>query len=122
MVTFSLPVAEDSPQIGDYVIIHSSSGNIAPDFDSSRSCFLDEIGQIVDRNDKDIYWHTSENSIYSIKYTNVPKDITQILKRFATYKIKNDEVIIQLLGRSIAHWSKDREDLELILTAKKYNI
>ena len=103
---------EDEPKVGDYVIINRISN------------LSDKIGEIVDiidiKKDWKIDW---KDLLFQIKYINVPKAILQRISNFANYRIiKGSTVIVELSGRSISEWSTDREYLEVIISAKKYNI
>jgi len=96
----------NEPKIGDYVICvnyENTDLKILDDFLSSN------IGKIV-RDKTNV-----EKFKYSIKFENIPKN----LKGFTENGV-GDEIIFR--SDEIAHFSKNKEDLEHIIDANKYNL
>jgi hypothetical protein len=92
----------NKPEIGDYVICRSFYNN------KYLNIFLSEnIGQIVIINDKSLY-------SYIVKYNS--KDLKNLRTLF------NNAGFRKFQENEILHFSKNKEDLELILSARKYNI
>jgi len=104
----------DGPQIGDYVIIKSNSP-----VDAVVDFIENNIGQIIDITYPKNLYH-DKISRYSIKYTNIPKNITSyfynnvIKGKFCNFRKSNYSDIIE--------YSKNKEDLKIKLTANKYNL
>ena len=85
----------DSPEIGDYVIMKTTSDNL-------KSFIQNNVGQISDFQIDDI----------EVTYSNIPDDIKEFMplaKRLFHNKL-------------IQYWSKDKEELEQILIQNKYNL
>jgi len=101
---------EGEPEVGDYVIVdmyNSDSDNIIKDFRSNS------IGLI---------WKKEDDDFLYIKYFNIPKNILKYFY-FSDYSdglnIGNS---IFINKKWIKYWSKDKEELEPIISAKKYNL
>ena len=93
------------PQVGDYVVCEDTVyGFELQNFTNSH------VGRFI----------KEEDGFYIIKYENVPRN----LKFDMTYANRNNsysDVAIMNEGE-IKYWSKDKEDCEAYLAAKKYNI
>jgi len=93
----------EEPQVGDYVICEELS-NLTPDICNFISS---NIGIIEYTKNDD-----GETSYY-IKYENVPEDIFFLTLRNNKRDMSREEII---------HFSKNKEDLEYIINANKYNL
>jgi len=92
---------ENEPSVGDYVICHT--------YNTSESDFVNNrIGKLI----KIDY----ENGVfpYYITYDNIPEILVND-------KIGHD-YMITFPSISIKYWSKDKNELELILNSDKFNI
>ena len=90
--------SKSKPQIGDYVKIRSLGQDITP-----FKIFLDNnIGKIKDINKKNVYVH----------YEYVPDN----------FKLSFPKDSRVFLSSQISEFSKNKEDIELIISANKYNI
>jgi hypothetical protein len=100
------------PQIHDYVLCVESEyeDETINESEINLNNFISSnIGIIIDMVKTDVKFKYD----YHIKYENVPDDISMYFEYDNTrWSVKSD----------IIHWSKDREDLETLLTAKKYNL
>ena len=88
------------PKVGDYVICQEKK------YDKSDiSDFLkNNIGQII---------CSFENSeLFSIKYSNIPDDLKFFFKKNCRGMFINE----------IKYYSKNKKDLEIYITANKYNL
>lgn len=98
------------PQLGDYVICSTSYGPTAID-----DFMKNNIGQIQDER----YLGNNQEIIDKVKYTyvvtfeNVPWHLTPYFHNKSKRIMSLDEII---------YFSPDKQKLEAILTAKKYNI
>ena len=93
-------INEGEPKVGDYVICEESvSGEVVKEFISNN------IGIFS----KSIHDETFK---YSIEYENIPDNIygafTNKCRRMSRQEIK--------------YWSKDKEELEILLVTNKYNL
>jgi len=95
------------PEIGDYVLCKEN--------DFSMSNFLDcNIGKILEFVKKD----NGIDSMYIIEYSNVPRNL-----RYRFFPPNNNYNYLRFSHiDNIEYWSKNKEDLEPILQAKKYNL
>jgi len=91
------------PEIGDYVIINTERYLKQP------------LSDFINNNIGKIRW--KEGGSIDVKYFNIPKEI----KRYF-----NDNPVVDYIRKfpvsRVTHWSKNKEELEEILTAKKYNL
>jgi len=95
----------DKPQINDYVICHEEYDD---DVEGINTFLDNNIGQIIGRfNNNDI------TSPFLVKYENIPNDIGYMF---------NKDKSRQMLNYEIIHFSKNKEDLEHVLSANKYNL
>ena len=103
---FNENINENEPEIGDYVICHSDESG-----EKSLNEFTSvNIGIIIDKTSKDMI-----NYPYSIKYDDLPS-------KLSSYTNNNDYNTIPFKKEEILYFSKNKEDLELILNTKKFNI
>lgn len=100
-------INQGEPEVGDYVICHERGiDDELTDFEDSH------IGQIV-RDDYDL-----EEFSYLVKY-DYPENLTS----FFNSSCAGDDKGARAFGRwEIKYWSKNREDLEHIISAKQYNL
>jgi hypothetical protein len=93
----------NEPQIGDYVLCKEMDSN-----DKKLLEFIDNnVGRIVDtKPETDVF-----TELFVIKYKNIPFD--------NNWQNKNTRYFLR---EEILFWSKDKEDCEAFLNAKKYNI
>jgi len=111
---------ENKIDVDDYVILNDDIDYQSLDGNNLRDYLNSHIGKIYrirtrSRNDKII-------PIYDIEYKNAPDDI----RKFLSFTI-NDDFSESYLERSrdayeIKYWSKNKEELELILKSNKFNI
>ena len=104
----------NKPEIGDWAIVH-----VSPNMDDELDVFLKKnIGKIVNigneiesTNIQNSWWSPSE--YYVLNYdTEIPKEID--------IWFHNNN--ISFYTNEIKYWSKNKEDLEAIITADKYNL
>ena len=101
----------EEPQVGDYVIWEDSTRKVE-DF---QNFICNTIGQIVKiYNDGDY----DDDFPYVIKYENIPYEILAAFS-YDDYPEKCTRIMCK---EEIIHFSKNKEDLEIILKAKEYNI
>ena len=103
-------INQGKPKVGDYVILNYSETNTN---DIKKSLFIDNsVGKIFRK----------EEEFFYVRYYNIPEEILKDFK----YSDYSDGIRV---GNSvfihtddILYWSEDKEELEVILTAKKYNL
>lgn len=92
------------PKIGDYVLLdinnYTSSPKIWQDF------IKNNIGEIVEIDTE----HGGLSFIYKVKFENIPENVKD------TFFIHYDYI------NSFLYWSSDKNELEMILNTKKYNL
>jgi len=106
-------INKGTPKIGDWVICYEAD-SIA-DFMPRVIFTRNNIGQITE---------TGGNSPYTyVNYFNVPKEILYNIKqKYIGFDISDGKFERGMLENEIIYWSKNKEDLEAILSAKKYNL
>lgn len=104
---------QNEPQIGDYVICEES--NIVSKIESPESVvFISEnIGKIITRS-------LRNSEIFLIKYKNVSSEISKYFEFDDIYKYYYN--VRAMYEREILHCAKDPKDLEIYLSANKYNL
>ena len=96
----------DKPEIGDYVLCFDIEED--DDLDKALNDFTSSnIGIIINID-------TTKPILYSIRYEKIPKDIMVYFDKPNSSRV--------CFEREIIHWSKNKEELETILTAKKHNL
>jgi len=103
----------DRPEIDDWAIVHLSQN-----IDDELNKFIkSNIGKIVDigyETIEDYRGNQHKSQFYVLNYdTEIPKNIKIWFQ---------DDNNIAFETHEIKYWSKDREDLELIIAANKYNL
>ena len=101
----------EQPQIGDYVIVDNSDeddgeNNIWNYFNNSVGKFID----IVDYTKSHVIEYTLTEDLYK-KY--MP---------YIMHKNKNNTITSNFELKQIKYWSKNKEELEVLLASKKYNL
>jgi len=90
-----------APNIGDYVICSDHENNNHDNF------FKNKIGKILNINYDKIYTH-------AITYDNIPDRLyDNIIKGKRTIGVKRNNII---------YWSENKEELEQMLQANKFNL
>jgi hypothetical protein len=103
-------------QIGDYVICKEEIVNkIFENFINNN------IGRFIEINAGDNSF--DEDIPYIILYDNIPQEI-KLKPYFSNVfdEYAKDSFVRAMRRREIIHFSPNKEDLELILTANKYNL
>lgn len=104
------------PQIGDYILCDDGKD----DYGDELFKFLkNNIGQYIvnlkNLHDDPRYDRWLNDCDYLIEYKNVPK-------KFNTNRYMVNNCRAMHISQVNKYWSKNKEDLELILKAKKYNL
>ena len=94
------PYQDETPKVGDYVIMNSSA------YHPIKNFIENNIGQITEIA-KDPY-----SSGILIHYSNIPENIQK-------YFLNNTRPTSKTL---IKHWSSNKEDLEIFIAQNKYNL
>ena len=103
---------ETKPEVGDYVICEESKIPKIKNFISNN------IGRIFYYIDTDVKkFSVCKDFRYIVEYDNVPEYITDFFEDVWTEKQSR-----RMSLDEIKHWSKNKEDLEVILNTKKYNL
>jgi hypothetical protein len=108
----------DEPRVGDYVLCERDNSNNHMGTAKLCSDFIENnIGLIINHLKSKI---SDSEEVFRVKYENVPEKLkggwffhSKELINCYYYITKKHE---------IKHWSKNREDLETILSANKYNL
>ena len=115
---------ENKPKIGDYVICEDKS--IALD-EESKEFISNNIGKIIDEIEQNKQCYIEQyKQCYIVKYDyNTIPDLSKrwfgsISKTGYAYSKEEDSRVMFL--NEIIKFSKNKEDLEDYLTAKKYNL
>ena len=116
---FSLRFRKDKsePQVGDYVLCDSNTDSL--DIEENKEFVENNIGQISRILKKKI----CSEAPYIVKY-DIPEDEEDLKNDFGIY-VKGDKEITKDVHRfsreEILHYGT-KEEMEAILTAKKYNL
>jgi len=106
-------INEDAPQVDDYVICEEYSDERELDI------FLaNNIGKIVDI-EKNTYFAGIKDIIYWVKYDSNIGEELETSFNFGKYMEKNTRPFDK---KEIKYWSKNKEELEHIISANKYNL
>lgn len=104
-----------NPHTGDYVICYSDSSRM---IESNINLFLsNNIGKVFSVDDY--------NNQIDVTYENIPDKLLNFFegKRKISSSEENKSTYIITLGQStIKHLSNDKQELEVILNTKKFNI
>ena len=104
------------PKVGDYVACEENLLFSSEDDLSNHNFISNNIGRITKIEEEGPYRDSYKDKVYIayiVEYDNVPKD-----KKYNILYFKN--LFFSL--REIKFWSKNKEDVEEYLTAKKYNL
>lgn len=107
---FNESLNEGKPEFGDYVLC--TNDDRSDDLDEINNFVETNIGKVVD--DQSILY---KGYPYLVKYNSIPTN----LKIFSIDEKGNSNKMI-FNDSEISHWSKNIEDLEKILFAKKFNV
>ena len=102
----------DEPQVGDYVAAEEKLSTTKEDL-KINNFISNNVGYITDIEEGRLYRDSlgnKVNTIYIVKYDKYPKGVSSYFDDlfFSKYEIK--------------FWSKNKEDVEAYLNAKKYNL
>jgi len=96
------------PEVGDYVIC-------SYDNDQVSGYSIDEQNFIYDKIGKISLIVNGERFPYYVEYDNIPENIINGV-------LSNEVKYIQMHRRVIKYFSKDKNELEMVLKANKFNI
>ena len=100
---------QDAPEKGDYVIINWGYTILdAKNTQKLRDHIENSVGKVIDYGITSYLFPQPPDKYdaYYIKYENLPRE----------------NKIIQISKQYIKYWSKNKEELELMLASKKYNL
>jgi len=102
---------KDKPEIGDYVIIKTASGTEKVDFINNNIGYIDRM------------FHSYYVILYDID-KDKDKDKEQEPGQWNDIYNKEDLKKLSFYAQhyEIKYWSKDKEELEILLQANKFNI
>ena len=104
--------SKKGPQIGDYVVCKDSLF----EEDEMVNFFANNIGRYIKRNTPPYHYALSEFK-YIIRYKNVPKDLR------SQFEVDIEDRFIRGMRRDeILFFSSNKEDCEIFINAKKYNL
>ena len=111
-------INQGKPDIGDYVICKEEvEGLINVDITNELNNFLlSNIGKVIGTKGGEISEDYDNEYPYLISYEKVPRK----LKFCFEYSSDNNARVFGI--NEIEFWSKDKKDLESIISAKKYNL
>ena len=98
-------------QIGDYVICEWYDGKYNDKYKQYNDFLKNNVGQLIEITDKLFPGQT----FYIIQYNNIPFELDK-------FKSSRNKSSFTMKSRDIIYYSKDKEELELKLIAKKFNI
>ena len=103
----------DEPKVGDYAVFFDDIGQIGSDVSGDFNEYLyfinNTIGEIIKIENIDAYK-------YHVKFENVPTNINKYFDKTFDYYYLRFHI------EEILYWSKDKEELEKYIQAKKYNL
>jgi len=103
----------EEPKIRDWVICKEDDDN-----DEFVSFLNDNIGKIIDIEKND-HQNPIISKYYHVEFYNIPINIQP---RFTSSFIKKGAFTRRMYRNEIIVFSKNKEDLEVILNANKYNL
>lgn len=104
-------INDGEPKVGDFVIIKTK------DLPQLYNFYGDFIKTSIGR-----IWKIHSVNFFLIKYENIPKEIKDYFSYSDYSKGLNIGNSILVHKRDIIYWSKNKEDLDYIIDAKKFNI
>ena len=108
------------PKVGNYIIYKDSKKSTCEVDILFDEFVANNIGKIYKKRKFASNLTTGEGSGYLVEYDNIPKKIKDY---FHTETDNFNEPLIREAKKDeIIYWSKNKEDIEMILAAKKYNI
>ena len=99
-------------KIGVYVLCESPPEDDDID-DTLREYMKTHIGYIIGH-----HMHKNKKLLYHVKYEGLTKDNYE--NDYSLVEDTDDQLLVW--RDEIKHWSKNREDLEVLLSANKYNL
>jgi len=101
------------PKVGDYVICKEYSDGNGNSNDEFFLKFLSEnIGQIIKIN-----LYNTINCSFVVEYNDVPRELSEYFS-YENYRSNSRKMFID----EIVYFSKNKKDLDMYITANKYNI
>lgn len=107
----------------EYVIVNPIGIRSEPTVPKVKEAFYDfinnNVGLVISKRDS--FFKNEKNIIYSVAYFNVPKTLKQFFMFDNNYYIGYN-YYISVKEEKIIKISKNKEDIELYITSKKYNL
>jgi len=103
----------DEPKVGDYVIISDSMDYGSHIYDAYVYFVNNNIGKLYSIKNE----YSDYSDYYRVLFYNIPKDAEE----WFSENYDGDKYII-VDREDIVYWSKNKEDLEPYIQAKKYNL
>jgi len=98
---------ENEPEVGDYILAKWKN---AADDHPANIFVANNIGKLI-KIEIDKY----DVVFFLVKYNNIPKELE-------LYKSMNNNTSFELKKEDLIKWSKNEEDLEMILQSNKFNL
>ena len=107
------------PEIGDYVVCEEDVDELTPkkDYIDVHNFTSNNVGvYVIHKN------NTNNDFHYVIKYENIPEELEIDFMDDDTDNYNEFTSCRRMSLGEIVYWSKDKEDCEVYLSTKKYNI
>jgi len=103
------------PRKGDYIILNLSSST-----QEMKEFTKNNIGKIISNR---ILTYESNKYVYKVEYDLLTNDDEKIFKNFyRIFKLKNEINKFKVDHSEIEYWSENKENVEIYLKTKKYNL
>ena len=105
---------KENPKIGDYVLVKEKNYRYKKLYDFTSN----HIGKITNeyKNNVDDIVDDVDDAVrfdYKVKYYNIPSSLIRCFNEKSERSMDRSEII---------EWSENKEDLEMIINIKKYNM
>lgn len=110
---------QNKPEVGDYVII-----NVSPSADNNVREYIDNTIGVIHtiQDDRVDMWNNVITGNIIVKYINVPNEIRSWFHYEGTRKKYGRKYFRSFDTQQIYAFSKSKEELELMLQTKNYNL
>ena len=107
------------PKVGDYVICKEDNGIAWTEYTKKVENFINGSVGRIDKIRKTT--KSNQPNKYTIQYFNVPSEIKKAFFTFGGKDLKDYRIRI-LSRKEIVYFSNNKEDCEVYLSSKKYNL
>lgn len=111
----------EKPKVGDYILANIKNSIPIAHYGEYQEFINNSIGKIIEIS----YDHSEKEYYLTVKYENIPKNIEFLFHSYleaGNISYNGERITTSIFMNDIVFYSNNKEEVQKILDAKKYNL